>query len=339
VAALKGKGTGQKSAALKGAKKAPMPRVLKPQLATLVKAAPVGGNWLAEIKFDGYRMLLNLGSGKVRILSRSGRDWTEKFPNIARAAARLRVKNAWIDGEAVVLDARGRSHFQLMQNAMAHPARSHFVYYAFDLPYLDGQDLRRVPLHQRKRRLETLLAGVGDPLLYSGHIEGQVADVLETACKAGLEGVVAKAADSVYTEERTKTWLKVKCVRRQEMVVGGYSEPGGSRIAFGALFLGVYQPDGRLRYSGKVGTGFNEASLQAVYRKLKPLETTRPAFANPPKGAEARGAHWVKPELVAEIAFTEWTDEGTLRHPSFQGLREDKKARDVVRETPAELGA
>ncbi|HXC39973.1 MAG TPA: non-homologous end-joining DNA ligase [Burkholderiales bacterium] len=316
-----------------------MPRVLRPQLATLVKAPPASGDWLAEIKFDGYRMLLKLGGGKVRIVSRSGRDWTEKFPNIARAAARLPVKSAWIDGEAVVLDARGRSHFQLMQNALADPGRSRFVYYAFDLPYLDGYDLRGVPLRQRKRRLEALVAGAGEPLLYSSHIEGQAAAMLRSACKEGLEGIVAKAADSVYTQQRTATWLKVKCVRRQEMVVGGYSEPGGSRTAFGALFLGVYQPDGRLRYSGKVGTGFNEATLQAVYRKLKPLEIARPAFANPPKGAEARGAHWVKPQLVAEIAFTEWTDDGTLRHPSFQGLREDKNAREVVRETAAEFGS
>ncbi|HEV7390280.1 MAG TPA: DNA ligase D, partial [Burkholderiales bacterium] len=190
------------------------------------------------------------------------------------------------------------------------------------------------PLTERKRLLEALVAGAPDLLRFSSHIEGAGDEFFKQACRLKLEGMISKRARSSYRGGRCRDWLKVKCSMRQEMVIGGYTDPEGSRNGFGALLLGVYEPDGKLRYSGKVGTGFNEPTLKEMHKRLQALETKQPAFSNPPRGYEAKGAHWIKPDLVAEIEFTEWTNDGTLRHPSFQGLREDKKATDVVREMP-----
>jgi len=202
--------------------------------------------------------------------------------------------------------------------------------------YLNGYDLRGVPLVERKRLLETILEAAPATLQFSGHIQGSGEAFYAQACKMKLEGMISKRAQSTYRGGRCRDWLKVKCSLRQEMVIGGYTDPEGTRSGFGALLLGVYEKDGTLRYSGKVGTGFNETTLRSMHKKLRALEVNEPAFSNPPRGYEAKGAHWVKPELVAEIEFTEWTNDGTLRHPSFQGLREDKKARDVMRERPQE---
>jgi bifunctional non-homologous end joining protein LigD len=326
---------------LKGAVKAKLPEIIEPQLATLVKQTPAGEDWLHEMKYDGYRMLCRIENGEVRMMSRNGRDWTEKFASVARSAARLPVESAWLDGEVVVIEADGRSSFQALQNALSFGEGASFVYYLFDLPYLDGYDLRKAGLTGRKRLLETLLGGgearVAKPgvLRYSTHIEGAGSDFFAEACRMRLEGIISKRADSPYHPGRGHDWVKVKCGMRQEMVIGGYTDPEGSRSGFGALLLGVYEPDGSLRYSGKVGTGFNAASLSSLHKKLKPLTVSTPPFRNPPTGAEARRSHWVRPQLVAEVQFTEWTDDGTLRHPSFQGLREDKQATEVVREQVA----
>jgi bifunctional non-homologous end joining protein LigD len=235
----------------------------------------------------------------------------------------------------VVLQKNGVSSFQALQNALAAPQGVNLHFYAFDLPYLDGHDLRQVPLVERKRLLERLLRGARPPLHYSPHVQGQGREFYEQGCRMKLEGVIAKLADAPYVSGRGRSWVKVKCIQRQEMVIGGYTDPEGSRTGLGALLLGVHEPGGKLRYSGRVGTGFNEATLKDLRRRLDELEQDDAPFYNPPRGWEAKGAHWVKPELVGEIAFTEWTNEGTLRHPSFQGLRLDKKAGDVVRETPA----
>ncbi len=313
-----------------------MPAFIEPELATLVKETPAGAEWLHEMKLDGYRMVCRIENGKVKIYTRNRNDWTAKFSAIENAAARLRVSSAWLDGEIVVMRPNGLTSFQHLQNALSGTDAARLHYYLFDLPYLDGYDLRKLPLVERKQILEKVLSGAPDVLRYSSHVLGSGERFYQQACNLKLEGVIAKRAASPYRSGRGRDWLKVKCGMRQEMVIGGYTDPAGSRKGLGALLVGVYEPDGSLRYSGKVGTGFDEKTLESLRRKLDALLQKEPPFSNPPRGAEARRAHWVKPQLVAEIAFTEWTEDGTLRHPSFQGLREDKKARDVVRERPAE---
>ena len=323
-------------AQVEGAVKKGMTDFVEPELATLVKEAPPGDDWIHEMKWDGYRMLCRIENGDVRMMSRNNKDWSGNFPMIARCAARLALENAWIDGEVVVMDADGRTSFQALQNALSSDHSSQLHYYAFDLMYLNGYDLRGVPLVERKRLLETILEAAPATLQFSAHIQGSGEAFYAQACKMKLEGMISKRAQSTYRGGRCRDWLKVKCSLRQEMVIGGYTDPEGTRSGFGALLLGVYENDGKLRYSGKVGTGFNETTLRTMHRKLRALEVKDPPFSNPPRGYEAKGAHWVKPDLVAEIEFTEWTNDGTLRHPSFQGLREDKKARDVIRERPQE---
>lgn len=324
-------------AKVKGAVKRAMPDFVAPELATLVKAAPTGESWVHEMKLDGYRMLCRIKDGEAKMISRNAKDWTGNFVSVERCAARLPIDSAWFDGEVVVMEADGRTSFQALQNALTtdHSAKLH--YFIFDLLYLDGYDLRGATLLERKRLLEALLTSAPATLKFSAHIEGSGEEFYKQACRLRLEGMISKRADSTYQSGRCRDWIKVKCTLRQELVVGGYTEPEGSRSGFGALLLGVYEPDGSLRYSGKVGTGFNEATLNTLYKRLTALEAKAPAFSNPPRGYEAKGAHWIAPELVAEIEFTEWTSDGTLRHPSFQGLREDKKAKDVVRERPADV--
>ncbi|HUP94495.1 MAG TPA: DNA ligase D [Burkholderiales bacterium] len=323
-------------AAIKGAVKRQMPEFIAPELATLVKEAPAGKDWFHEMKLDGYRMLCRVENGEAQMVSRNAKDWTGNFVAVERCAARLPVESAWFDGEVVVVEADGRTSFQALQNALTTDHSSKLHYFVFDLPYLNGYDLRGVPLVERKRLLESLLESAPATLRYSSHIEGSGEEFFKQACSLKLEGMISKRSQSIYQSGRCRDWLKVKCSLRQEMVIGGYTDPEGTRSGFGALLLGVYEKDGTLRYSGKVGTGFNETTLRTMHKKLRALEVNDPPFSNPPRGYEAKGAHWVKPELVAEIEFTEWTNDGTLRHPSFQGLREDKKARDVVRERPQE---
>jgi bifunctional non-homologous end joining protein LigD len=287
------------------------------------------------MKFDGYRMLCRIDNRNAHIVSRNGKEWTEDFPKLAQAAAALPVGNAWIDGEICVVDAVGRSSFQALQNVLSN-APGALVYFAFDVLYVDGVDLRGATLIDRKRVLQQLLEGASPTIQYSDHFAMSGPDFFRNACKLGLEGMISKRADGTFQSGRSPAWLKVKCVRRQEFVIGGYTDPEGHRVGLGALLLGVYEPDGQLTFCGKVGTGFNDRSLTALIERLRSMEQASPPFRNPPRGAEARRSHWVMPELVAEVAFTEWTNEGTLRHPSFQGLREDKPAREVVREREAE---
>lgn len=316
-----------------GARKARLPEFVDAQLATLVKSAPGDEGWLHEIKYDGYRMLCRVDAGAVRIYSRNHKEWTANFPTVARSVSALPVESAWIDGEVVSLDAQGRSSFQTLQNALA-TATGEVSYFVFDLLYLDGYDLRGVTLEQRKALLKRLVPEAST-IRYSEHFDVPGVGFFAEVCKLGLEGIVSKRFDSIYEGTRGRTWLKVKCGRKQEVVIGGFTNPQGSRQGFGALLVGVYDAEGNLRYSGKVGTGFNAALLSKMRGTLEALVQDKPAFVNPPRGAEARRAHWVKPDLVAEVTFTEWTQDGTLRHPSFQGLREDKRAREVVREEPS----
>ncbi len=317
---------------IEGARNAAQPASLDAELATLVEQAPSGADWLHEIKYDGYRMLSRVADGKCRVVSRNGKDWTTVFATIADALARLPVESAWIDGEIVIMDAQGRTSFQALQNALSDGASAKPVYVVFDLPYLNGYDLRDATLGERKSLLRKIV-GDGPLIRFSDHVEGNGETFFAGACKLGLEGIVSKRAASTYHGTRGRDWQKVKCGMRQEFVIGGYTDPQGSRAGFGALLLGVY--DGAdLRYCGKVGTGFDDAMLKSLSALLKKNAADKPPYVDPPTGAEGRRAHWVKPKLVAEVSFTEWTRDGTLRHPSFQGLREDKRPRDVHREMP-----
>jgi len=300
------------------------------QLATLVKKAPSGDQWLHEIKLDGYRMLCRVENGGCRIYSRTGKDWTANFAAIAHAAARLPCASAWIDGEVVVLAGDGRTSFQALQNALSQESVAKVHFYAFDLPYLDGYDLRKAALIDRKRLLQGLVQATGE-LRFSDHVVGAGKEFFDQACNLRLEGIISKRVDSPYEAVRGASWVKTKCSMSQEMVVGGFTEPQNSRTGFGALLLGFY--DGvDLRYAGKVGTGFDDATLAKLRPALDALVQSEPPFINPPRGAEARRARWVAPNLVAQIAFTEWTQDETLRHAAFMGLRADKRATDVVRE-------
>jgi bifunctional non-homologous end joining protein LigD len=322
---------------LPGAVKARQPDWIEPQLATLVDRMPADDQWLHEIKFDGYRLLCRVKNGDVRLFTRNANDWTAKLSAQAQAIARLGVKDAWLDGEAVVLTEQGRSSFQALQNAFDSRFTGTIVYCVFDLMYLNGYDLRACPLIERKRLLASLCERSGDAhLRYSDHIIGDNEASFQEACRQGLEGLIVKRMDGGYRSGRGRGWLKVKCEQRQEFVIGGFTEPAGSRQGFGALLVGFYE-DGRLRYAGKVGTGFSDSLLKTLYKSLVSLERPSPAFVNPPKGYEAKGAHWVTPKLVAEIRFSEWTQEGILRQPSFQGLRTDKPATAIGRERAQHL--
>ncbi|HEV7311204.1 DNA ligase D [Sphingopyxis sp.] len=300
------------------------------QLATLVDSIPAGSGWVHEMKYDGYRLLIAVGGGEARAYTRSGLDWSDRFAPLLAEAAKLKVHAALIDGEAVVLDAEGRSSFQSLQNALKSAPES-IDYFAFDLLELDGEDLTALPLLDRKARLAKILAKASKHIRYSDHLEGSGEKMLESFCAAGLEGVISKRADARYIGSRAGSWLKAKCIKRQEFVIVGWTPSDKSR-AFRSLMLGVHEK-GVLRYAGKVGTGFDTAELFRLQAMMKPL-ARKEATVKAPR-AETRGAHWIEPKLVAEIAFTEMTNEGTLRHPSYLGLREDKKAEAVVIENEA----
>lgn len=322
-------------AALTGARKSKLPEEISPELATLVDSPPSGGGWLHEVKFDGYRLISVLDGGKVRILTRNGKDWTARFGGIADALKALPVKNAVLDGEAVVLNKDGLSDFQALQNALKESRKGALHYFVFDLLYHDGFDLTRAPLIDRKTLLGNILGGSGKPraLRYSDHIVGNGDAVFENACRMSLEGIVSKRAAAPYVQRRTRDWLKVKCHKRQEFVIGGYKlSTKASRTGFRSLLLGYHAGDGALVYCGGVGTGFDAGSLKSIRKRLDAITQKNSPFKNPPTGADARGVRWVRPELVAEVEFTEWTDDNLLRHPSFKGLREDKPAREIIRE-------
>ncbi|MCC2642366.1 MAG: ykoU [Nitrospira sp.] len=323
------------------ARKAPQEAWVAPQLATLVDRAPVGDGWIHELKYDGYRMLCRVQDGSATFLTRNGNDWTSKLHHIAGEASGLPVKTAWLDGEVVALLPDGRVSFQTLQNAFDVRSDSNLVYYVFDLLYLDGYDLRSIPLIERKRLLASLLESGGSSGLirYSDHITGQGETAFAEACRNGMEGLIAKRTDASYVAGRNRNWVKVKCGRRQEFVIGGFTEPSGARVAFGALLLGVYDGEGRLRYAGRTGTGFTDRSLKELHKRLTALEQQQSPFVDQLTGADRRGVHWVAPKLVAEVAFAEWTNEGQLRQASFQGLREDKDARSVLHELPAPQAA
>ncbi len=327
-------------AVLQNARKAKQPETVRPQLATLTAQVPEGENWLHEIKYDGYRILLVLKDGRVRLLTRRGNDWTDKFREIARVGETLPVDRAVLDGEVVVQRPDGTTDFQSLQNVLKGVEKEHLLYYVFDIVHCQGFDLTGAPLLERKDLLRKLITGMANQqtIKYSDHILGQGRMVYHNACRLALEGIVSKDAQSRYEHKRTRTWLKVKCQFRQEFVIGGFTDPSGSRVGFGALLLGVHDREGSLVYAGKVGTGFTDELLQSLRKEMEQLQRSDPPFANPPQGREAKGVHWIEPRLVGEVEFTEWTKEGILRHPSFKGIRKDKSPRDVVREVPGSSG-
>lgn len=316
-----------------------MPDFVAPQLATLVKSAPTGDGWLHEIKFDGYRMLCHLGRGKVRFWSRNKKEWTSKFPGVARAIKTLVATNAIIDGEIVILDALGRTNFQKLQQSMGRGGEG-FIFEVFDLIYLDGFDLTRVPLIDRKRLLKKLIEGgeKAKALRYSDHQEGNGTLFFKQACEYGLEGIISKRADAAYESTRSRNWLKIKCSKRQEFVIAGYIPSSKGLAGFGSLILGVYEK-GDLVYAGRVGTGFSLKQRAEIGKKLDKIARSTPAFAVRPTAPGLTEARWTEPKLVAEVEFTEWTSDGSIRHPSFQGFREDKRPEDVSRELPQDSPA
>ncbi|MBI5642360.1 MAG: DNA ligase D [Deltaproteobacteria bacterium] len=319
--------------------KAPLPKKLLPQLATLVATPPDKDNWLYEIKYDGYRILSRLENGGITLYTRGGNDWTDKFRKIAETLSSLPISNAWLDGEIVSLREDGTTSFGDLQYALSIGKDDGLTYLVFDILFYNGYDLKETPLSDRKTFLKAIIEGYakGAPnIRYSEHFEGSGEVFFSNACRYNIEGIVAKRKDSPYRQGRTRLWLKLKCHLRQEFVIGGYSAPGGARAGFGALLVGVYGTEGKLIYCGRVGTGFSEASLNELSIKMKGLPQEGPPFANPPAGAEAKDVIWVRPELVAEVEFSEWTKDGILRHASYQGLRADKPAGEVRKEAAAE---
>jgi bifunctional non-homologous end joining protein LigD len=289
--------------------------------ATLTDTPPAGPGWVYETKYDGIRCIATKRGGVVDLRSRNDLDLRGRFPGVAEALAADPADDFVVDGEVAVFDAEGVSRFGDLGRGGA-PA-----YVVFDVLRADGEDVRGLPLLERKERLRALLAW-GPVLRFSDHVTGDGAQLLARACAQGLEGLIAKRADSPYSEQRSRDWLKLKCSQEQELVIGGFTAPKGSREDFGALLVGHFE-DGELRYAGKVGTGFDRATLRDLAARLAPLVRDSSPFADAPR---FHAVTWVEPELVAQVAFTEWTRDGRLRHPRYVGLRTDKPARDVVRE-------
>ena len=310
-----------------------LPEQLAPQLATLVDRAPEG-NWQYEIKFDGYRMLARIRDGEVRLFTRNGHDWTERLPRQAKALQALKLNDSWLDGEVVSLNGDGLPDFQALQNAFDIGRSLDIVYYLFDAPYLDGNDQRQAPVEQRRAVLKTALSGSRSKLLrFSEAFTANQRDIFESACDLALEGVIGKRLGSPYVSSRNTDWVKLKCRLRQEFVIIGYTRPKGSRSGFGALLLAVNDDTG-LVYAGRVGTGFDQAALKHIYAQLTPLERKVSPLVKPLTSAQARGVHWVEPQLVGEVQFAEWTREGVVRQAAFVGLRTDKPAAQIIHEQP-----
>ncbi|APW38310.1 DNA ligase D [Rhodoferax koreense] len=323
--------------------KAALPATIQPQLATLVDGVPGDpSQWLFEIKFDGYRMLARVEGKTVQLFTRNGHDWTHKLPHLAKAIAKLKLKSGWLDGEIVVANDKGVPDFQRLQNAFDSSETESIVYYLFDAPFLDGRDLRHEPLETRRALLKGLFDEKTPPSLrFSDVFDVRPQDLVASACRMGLEGVIGKKKDAPYSSRRSPNWIKLKCTQRQEFVIGGYTDPQGTRTALGSLLLGVHDDKGALVYAGNVGTGFDQKTLGELKARLDAVAADQSPFSA--KTDLDRKAHWVKPQLLAEVSFGEWTGSGRIRHAVFHGLREDKKPLAIKREKPvhavAERGA
>jgi bifunctional non-homologous end joining protein LigD len=317
------------------------PEFIAPQLATLVSTPPKGAGWIYEIKLDGYRILARINGKDVRLFTRRGNDWTADMQHLAEELAKLPTRSACLDGEVVVLGANGLPEFNALQNAFDRKGTQQLVYFVFDLLYLNGRDVRALELRKRRAMLEDLFSDFEqDRVRLSQTFDADGPSVLQSACKMGLEGVIAKRLNAPYRSgARTDTWQKVKCQLRQEFVVGGFTKRTGSGREIGSLILGVYDDEGRLRYAGSVGTGWTSTIAANLLAEMEKLETDvlpfHPDFP-PTKGRWSKravgGEHWVTPSPVVEVTFTEWTPDGHIRHPTFKGLRKDKVAKDVRKE-------
>jgi bifunctional non-homologous end joining protein LigD len=323
------------------------PRFVKPQLALAVDKPPGGERWCHELKLDGYRLHARIEGDDIRLLTRTGLDWSKRYGATIAALRRLSVNGgpvraAYLDGELCALKPDGTPSFAQLQAAMDNRATDKLVYFVFDLLFLDGEDLTPEPLHARKRQLQGLLQNAPAPLRYTEHIVGQGAAFLEAARGLHVEGAVSKLLAAPYKPGERGTWRKCKCLQAEEFVIVGFTDPEGARAHLGALLLGYYDAQGKLRYAGRAGSGIRQSELQRLYDKLAPLAVKKmPLAAPPPKTAgrfaeplELRRVHWVKPALVAAVEYLTWTDGGTLRAVTYQGLREDKPAKDVVRAAP-----
>jgi bifunctional non-homologous end joining protein LigD len=332
----RGKAIGSKARAAAKAC-ARLPAILAPELATLVDAPPEAGDWAYELKFDGYRLLVRVSGGKVQCFTRNGHDWSRRLPELVRALGALKLEGCWLDGEIVMLDGHGAPDFQALQNAFDSGRTAQIRYFVFDAPFVQGEDLRDLPLAQRRERLEQLLDGrTGGPVQLSATLSGNPSRLLEASRAAGFEGLIGKRTDSSYVSGRSRDWIKLKTGLRQEFVIGGYTDPQGSRSGFGSLLLGVHDEEGKLRYVGNVGSGFDESTLARVKGRLDAVAAQESAFDDPPRrvGPQRKLPHWVKPKLVAEVSFAGWTREGHLRQAVFRGLRADKPPRAITRERP-----
>ncbi|TBU72775.1 DNA ligase D [Pseudomonas daroniae] len=314
-----------------------MPELLSPQLATLVSAPP-GGDWMYEVKYDGYRIMARIADGEVKLFSRNGHDWTQRMAPQAAALTKLKLGDSWLDGEAVVLDDKGLPDFQALQNAFDEERSADILYFLFDAPWLDGRDQRSLPVEERRAALQKELPARRSLLRFSEAFEVDHQSVLGSACSLGLEGVIGKRVGSPYRSARGPDWIKLKCRQRQEFVVAGYTVPQGSRSGFGALLLAVNDADG-LRYAGRVGTGFNQALLSNLHKRMKALARDASPLSKQPSAAQRRGVHWIEPQLVVEVAFAGWTQEGLVRQGAFVGERSDKPAEQIVREHAASAEA
>ena len=318
-----------------------LPEWIRPQLTQLVDAAPDGDQWLHEIKYDGFRMHARLDHGEVRLLTRNGLNWTSKYPQIAGAVSSLHARQAYLDGELCGVRPDGITSFSMIQMASDAGNAAGLVFFLFDLLHLDGQDLSARPLIERKVRLADLLERASSSLHYSDHQTGLGPAFYQKACALAVEGIVSKRADAAYMPGNRGLWLKVKCLNREEFVVIGWTDPEGARPFLGALLLGYYDPDRRLTYAGRVGTGINRSELARLSRRLQPLAIDNMPLDVPPPRSTRFGSplvlsrvHWVRPELVAEVKFLTWTEDNLLRQVVYEGLREDKPAVEVRRPVP-----
>ena len=335
----------QKDEFPEGAVKASLPPDLAPQLATLVDSPPEHGDWHYEVKFDGYRLMARLGDASVHCFTRNGHDWTAKLPQLAKSLAAMKLVGTWLDGEIVVPNAEGIPDFQLLQVAFEKRSRKgatallakadsgSIVYYVFDMPFYKGYDLRAVPLEQRRALLERLLERyTSSNIKFSAAFDAPSKDLMHAACKLGLEGLMAKRADSPYQSRRSTDWIKLKCGKRQAFLICGYTDPKGARTGLGALLLGHHDANGELHYAGNVGSGFSEKALTDLTHRLEKIATTASPFTGKP--AIAGTPHWVKPTLLADVSFAELTKTGRIRHGVFRGLITDSKPQPVAVEAP-----
>jgi DNA ligase D-like protein (predicted ligase) len=320
------------------------PKWIKPQLTRLVDEAPAGDGWLHEIKFDGYRMHARIDGGQAKLLTRTGLDWSHRYSRTIGALQSLKAKSAYIDGELCALNSDGVPVFSRLQAAMDEGRTDQLVFFAFDLLFLNGESTAELPLIERKATLQRLFQTEMDGLRYTDHVAGDGPRFRAQACRLGLEGAISKRADRPYAPGDRGIWVKSKCLNREEFIVVGWTDPEGSRSHLGALLLGYYTDDGRLRYAGRAGTGMSEKELKRLAGVLESLQVKRMPLAEPPPSDSRFGSplklakvHWVRPQMVVEVTYLTWTEDNLLRQVAYQGQREDKPAAQVVRSIPHPL--